>query len=358
MASPSRCALAVLSGALSFACGVPVSDSKYEVVPEPFERIVDAYAGGSAACEECVRNRCQGQINACVDADECTELSLCVHEKGSPAGQTICASKQGGVTFDALAANAALRECWVGCQTDCSVGRAWGCLGAYHEAVPFQPDATVRQSLTYICDVKAAAGVSVTYCTYDDDCIPEVVTDEEGTYTVELPMHTKPSVAGWRGFRRVAGGELPMPHRLDRNLPIASDQVESTLLMSSGCAERHLSALLEEVGMANLDSGTVPVIGVQVFDCQFSGADGVELTVETAPDAIIKYAELEGRNVSYHSDSTKAAGEGLALIVGLPPGEHTVVARERTSGEQIARASVTVTDKELVLYSLLPDSVK
>lgn len=348
-----RAPVSAISVALFVACGVPVSDSKYEVREEPaapFDRIVEAYASGSASCEECLRDGCQSAINACVGTAGCSELTVCVRNEANPAAQTVCASRHDDVTIDALAAHADTRECWVRCKSHCSVGRDWSCLGEYNAPWLLEDIATVRQSFRYLCEMDWVPGANVDFCTREGDCKVRATTDEAGTYTVDLPTPDKSSVAGWRGVRLVTGAGL-VPHRLERNLPIWSDQVESTLLVSWPCAEDLLSGLQAET----MSAAGKSVIAVQVFDCQLSGAAGVEVSVPSASTADVRYPKLDGMHATYDGDSSQLSTEGLALITGVPPGTHEFVAKDATSGEVIVSGHVEVPDDYLIImYSLFP----
>lgn len=346
-------ALGTLSCALSFACGVPVSDSKYDVAAAvEFNRIVASFSDGSASCEACLRTRCQTSIEACVDTAACTELTVCVRDEGSPAGPATCTARAQPSTLETLAAYEQVRECWVGCNAACAVGSDWNCLGGYTAAPPPRPSITVRQSFHRLCEGAPVSGAYVTYCLAEGNCLEHEVTDESGTYFIELEINTKAAVAGWSGFRRVTGADLTRPHRLERNLPIWSDQVESTLLTSAFCADVHLVGLQRHAPSANWESA----MAVQFFDCQLAGADGVQLTIPTAPEANIVYIARRGQELEYLDDGSRVSGEGLAMIAGVPPGQHQLVAREFTSGDVIARATVDVPEGDLMVYSLLPDS--
>ncbi len=352
-------ALVVLALVPVPGCGFPVSDSKYEVDrtnAASFERIVAAFSGGSAACDECVRDRCQSEIEACADIPDCAELAVCTRDGANPGAQASCESESrvGAVTLETLAALAEVRECWLGCPSACAVGEAWSCLGNYTTPVPPQERAVIRQSFTYLCGGKAV-GVEVAYCSAEGSCIQHAVTDATGSYTVEVPIHTNNTLAGWHGFRRVDGAELVRPHRLERNLPIWSDAVEATVLMDDVCANYFRLVLQSQEDTVDWES----VVAVQLFDCHTSGAEGVELTVETAPDAKIVYAAKDGASFATADDSSKTSGEGLALIGGLPLGEHDFVARESGSGKVVGRArDVKITGRDLIFYSIFPEQAE
>lgn len=349
-------ALSLVPCVLALACDFPVSASKYEVDDEPvesvepFEHVVAAFARGSTSCDECLRASCKPFIEACANTSACPEFAECVQEEANPAGQARCASQYDHVSLATLVPYADMRACWAKCESDCNIGRDWGCLGGYKVTHPPRETITVQQSLSYVCQGGPVLNALVTVCVTEEHCNDQVETDAAGSYTVKLPIPRK-TLAGWRGFRRVTGGILSKPHRLQRNLPIWTDQVESTALMSDYCAAVYEQTLASEVGPADWGA----VLSVQLFDCQMTGAEGVVLEIETAPDARIVYVGSDRIDVSFPDDSSKAAGEGLALIAHVPPGDHELVAYESTSGKRLAKASLTVTGEELILYNLYPE---
>jgi len=354
-----------LSLALCLACGIPVDDSKYEVVegpPTPADRIVSAFANGSDRCEDCMRSSCMDRINPCVDTPACTEFATCVQEEGNPAAQGRCASQNEDVTLDTLAAFGDVRACWMAsCKAACNAGKNWECLGNYTAPAPPPDGVTVRQTFTNLCmNGDPIRGAQVQYCIPPANCKKRAFTDETGSYAIDLPVVATGPLAGWSGYRWVSDGVLaPLLYRLERNLPIWSDQVESTGLLASSCVGEY------QADLDSADDSDDPIdwfrsIAIQFFDCQTAGADGVVLKVTTAPDAIIRYATKLGAQLSYEEDgSSKMAGEGLALVSNLPLGEHELEAYESRSGERIAHGHVSVkAGQELVIYSMFPDPIE
>ena len=345
-----------LPWALCLACGVPVDDSKYQVVREaasPPERVVSAFGKGNDGCEACLLDDCMSDITACVDTPGCTELAQCAEHEADPAGQTRCASRLQDVTIDALAAYGHTRDCWVGCKSACNVGKNWDCVGEYRAPRVTDQDITLRQTFSYACGGEFA-GAEAVLCDAEGQCGDWHSTDASGTYSVDLTINDKPIVAGWRGFRRVTGPGLVFPHRLERNLPIWTDQVESTLLMPLTCAVPYLEAL--EASEPEVDPATL--FAVQFFDCQTAGAEGVALELSGAPDAKIFYVTSYGDDFDYERDSSRRTGEGLAIIAGVPLGDHEFVAREVTSGKVIASGRLTVPEGELLIYSVFPQALE
>jgi len=355
--------VALALGASLLACDFPVDDSKYEIVDEPappFDRLVGAFSNADPGCEECLTNSCRGAIEECAATEGCTEFAECVRKEANPAGPASCESKMVDVTLAANVAYAGVSYCWMGCKAHCAVGTNWDCLDGYSVTQPPSATVTVRQSFTH-CDGDSVQNAEVAYCDYEEHCGATVRTDETGTYSKDIPINVNGPLAGWRGFRRVVGASsddlgktLLARHRLERNLPIWSDHVESTVLLSVGCAADAVEGLRVVNDSAKWLSGT---IGVQTFDCQTSGAEGVTLEVETAPDAAILYAESDGNEVWYVEESSTATGEGLALVADLPEGEHRIVARETKSGKVVGRARVRVPTTDVILFSVLPTPV-
>ena len=345
--------------ALCLACGVPVDDSKYEVVedpPTPADRVVSAFANGSDRCEACLRNSCTHAIDPCVDTPACTEFAECVQKIGSPAAQAACSSQDEDVTLDTVGAFGEMRACWaVSCKAACGVGKNWSCLGKYEETQPPRPVALVRQSFWNMCTNDRLRGAPVAFCDPTGSCEEPILTDDSGSYTFEVPTPNSGGLVGWRGFRSVSGEELGVPYRLTRNLPIWSDQVESTSLIAADCAGEYANDL-GETDDSNAALDWMHAMAVQIFDCQATGADGVVLKVTTAPDAAIRYAVTLGSDVLYENDSSRTSGEGLTLVAGLPTGEHEFEAYESTSGTLIGRGRVQI-GYYLNIFSIFPEAV-
>lgn len=353
--APSVVPLA-LSSALCFACGVPVDDSKYQVVeepPTPAEQVVSAFAEGNESCASCLRHGCKHWIDACAETPLCAEFSKCVQAEANPAGPARCTSQWEDVTIDTVVAHGDLRDCWVECKTACGIGKNWSCLGDYSVTQPPRPVATVRQTFSYLCHEGPVQGATVKYCE-TEECSQQEVTDASGSYSVTINITEKGPVAGWDGERLVAGGELILPHRLKRNLPIWSDQAESTLLVSGTCANKYINDIsVKEVEDTGNPLDFRYLLAVQFFDCQSAGAEGVRLEVPTAPEVRILYVTKDGEGLK-EGDSSKAAGEGLALVFNVREGEHMLEAYETRSNRLIASAPLTVTGEDLVIYSIFP----
>lgn len=345
--------LRLLACLLPLACDFPVSTSKYEVGDEPiepFERVLASFARGSTSCDACLRTNCKPFIEACADTSRCPDFAECVQQDRTPAGPARCTSQYDDVTLATVAPYYDARACWAACVADCGIGRDWGCLGEYQAPRPLRDTITVQHSLSYLCQGRAVKNALVTLCETEAYCSERVATDAAGAYAVELPISRK-VLAGWRGFRRVTGDLLVKPHRLERNLPIWTDQVESTALISDYCAALYQQTLASQVGPADW----VRAFAVQLFDCRMTGAEGVVLEVKTAPEARIVYVHSDGAKASFHDDSSKAAGEGAVVIANVAPGDHEIVAYESTSRERVAGAQLTVTDDDYILYNLFPE---
>jgi len=364
MNSLSRLAPSVVPLALPWvflACSVPVDDSKYQVVEtppppdDPDDRVVSAFASGSDSCEMCLRKSCTHAIEPCVDTPACAEFSECVQNEGNPAAQARCSSQEENVTLETVAAFGGVRTCWaVSCKAACDVGKNWSCLGRYDETQPPRSSAFVRQSFTNLCNGQAVRDAAVQYCDPFSNCEPRVFTDASGSYTFEVPTPGSGALVGWRGYRWVGGGGLGLYYRLQRNLPILSDLVESTSLVALDCADNYTHEL------GSTDDSEDPIdwmktMAVQIFDCQTTGADGAVLKVTTAPDAKIRYAVTLGAEVLYERDESKASGEGLALVANLPEGEHEFAAYESVSGEFIGAGSAYIGAGVLNIFSIFPE---
>lgn len=343
---PFRATLVLAS--LVFACDFPVDDSKYEV-DDSFNRIVEAFADDNQSCEECFSG-CVAPIDECVATEGCTEFAECVRAEANPAGQATCQSQMVDVPFPVTVAYTAVVYCWMGCKSRCGVGSHWDCLDGYNVTQLPRRTAKVQQSFSYLCEDDAVQGAEVTFCDNEEHCRNKAVTDQTGTYTVDLPTNQNAPLAGWDGFRRVVGEGLAVPHRLERNLPIWNDQVETTRLMSPVCLAASTYGLKQADDSADWESA----IAVQLFDCHTSGAEGVVLEVTTAPNARILYTTSNGLGISYVEGSSSASGDGSALIGSLPAGEHELVAWETTSRRRVGTAHVTVTPGDVIMYSLLP----
>lgn len=352
-----RAALAL--GALSLACEFPVDDSKYRLEDSTnFDEIVSAFSSGED-CEACLESSCVDKINACAAIEGCTEFTKCVREVANPAGQARCSSGELDVPFAANVAYMDVVQCWIGCKSECAVGTNWDCLGGYPVPQPPSAEVTLRQSFTLLCEGGEVREAEVWNCDLAGNCRKMEVTDDNGSYTVDLPITVDGPAVGWSGFRRVVGKPstdprqaLKAPHRLQRNLPIWSDHVEFTQLLSESCA------LMGALGLWSKDD-TVDwnndgAIGIQTFDCHTSGAEGVVLEIATAPDASIWYAASDGKGgVDYVGDSSTASGQGLALVGNLPEGVHHIVAKK--SGKYVGTAEVKVPTDDLILYNVLPE---
>lgn len=335
---------------LPLACDFPVSTSKYEVEPLPFERVVASFARGSTSCDACLRANCRPVVEACADTTGCPEFAECVQQDSTPAGPARCTSQYDDVTLATVAPYYDARTCWAACISDCGIGRDWGCLGEYQAPHPPRDTIIVQHSLSYLCQGRAVPNALVTLCETEAYCSKRVTTDAAGAYVVELPVSRK-VLGGWRGARRVTGDLLVKPHRLERNLPIWTDQVEDTALVSDYCAAFYQQALASQVGPEDWAAA----FSVQLFDCRITGAEGVVLEVKTAPEARIAYVHSDGAKVSFHEDSSKATGEGAVVIANVAPGDHEIVAYESTSRERVASAHVTVSYDDYIIYNLFPE---
>jgi hypothetical protein len=351
-----RAALAL--GVLAFGCGFPVDDSKYEIEDQtPVEQIAEAFSEGNQGCKACLESACVNEIKACAATEGCTEFAKCVRKQANPAGQARCSSGELDVPFAANLAYTGVVTCWMGCPSQCAVGRNWGCLDGYTPTQPPSTTVTIRQSFSYLCERGAVPGARVSYCDDDGLCVDTAPTDDTGTSTFHLPINVNGPLAGLGGFRLVEGEYFRARHRLERNLPIWSDQVESTRVLTASCAS------IAAYGLAEIDGSAADwyaeTVGVQTFDCHTSGAEGVALEIPTAPAALILYTEDDGSGgVRYIKEGTTASGDGLALVANLPPGKHEIVAREMKSGKVVGSADVTVPTSDVILYSVLPESRK
>lgn len=87
-------------------------------------------------------------------------------------------------------------------------------------------------------------------------------------------------------MRRVRGPEI-YPHLLAKNVPIWSDSIETTGLLSKGSADILLAEIEAWTGVAMRRRS---VVAVQVYDCEAAGAPGIVIeTPASSSDALVVY---------------------------------------------------------------------
>jgi hypothetical protein len=234
----------------------------------------------TAACSSCLSLACEAELSGCAERQSCVTLVDCVLNEPSPASEARCVLALEPNEED-RASSRALADCWRACAVECDGGRDFSCAGNYSWPAPSHDTIQLSQTLSDILDPSAPfAGAQVSICSPALHCEqplqlhaePVVVTtDETGFYTVEVPISTAPpSVAGFRGYRRVES-EGNLTHRLQTSMPLIVDHVEHTKLLRKVWTD----ALLADAQVEGELNGLL----MQVFDCRGVGAQGVTVQV-------------------------------------------------------------------------------
>lgn len=321
---------------------------------DPVEQLVSMFSPPNELCTECLTSACQQDYEACAASQSCTQLVTCLLDEPSPASEAWCVL-QLQPNEPALLTSRALADCWRGCAVPCDGGQDFSCAGKYAWPVPQQDTVKLTQTLGDLFDANAPfSEATVTVCSPDPQCKAPATgkdgeplvatTDATGTYTIEVPISKAPiSVAGFRGFRRVASkGNLT--HRLQVSTPLMTDRVEGTKLMRKAATD----ALLAVAEVTN----ELDIMVVQVFDCRGVGAQGV--TVDFMPHAR-RLHYTDGNWLQEGGEFTLASQEGT-LVAQLGARAFSNVQATDQTGAVVASGSVYLPGDDFVIYGLYPRS--
>jgi hypothetical protein len=353
MALPRRPCIALLL--LLGACDFPLSAERYDIAAarDPgasSEPLVQVFADDEVECAECLRQSCSAQLKACSDDQGCFEFARCLQAARNPGGEAVCGEAL-GTSWATRMVYGRLRACWSGCVSECDVGTDFSCAYGYAAPRPPRPTITISQTLRFADLVQPLRGASVRLCPQLTGCdvpLATAVTNEQGSYTAEIPILVEPiPLAGWAGFRLVEGPEI-LPLHLASNLPVWSDRHDETQVLHSSTSQ----VILDGLGLTDRS-----VVFAQVFDCRLGGAGGVVFEVPGSATARVRYIDPSSLSSDY-LQATLATAEGAAIIYGLAAREsHFIVARHAATQQRVASGAVYVSGEHLVFFNLHPDPV-
>lgn len=349
---PSLIPTSLLLGALP-GCQLLLGDPDYYFEPTIMTpdamALMARFASGSPSCSACLSaGTCGTAFETCSENPGCTAFAECKLTDPSPASDAWCVVGLEPLAEDRELARA-LSDCWQGCVQECEGGMDFDCMGNYTWPAAPQSTVTLTQELLFAPAPTPVIGARVSACSPLPDCDSiqlggePAMTDEQGRYSVEVPVATEPQpLAGFRGYRLVEGAGLE-PHRLSRNVPIMIDLVERTRLLS----EEASGVLLPLLGAHD----PIDAMFFQVFDCRGVGAGGARLELPESPEAMVGY-KADGSEISLTMDGTLTSQEGAGVVTGLEPGRYHRVQATTTSGEPLAIGDVYIPGDAIVLYSL------
>ncbi len=361
---PLRCAaLAALCSTLP-ACGLVLDAPDYHLATETpesplraSEELIQAFGPDSPACTSCLMDGACGQaFDDCAVINECRELAVCLRERPSPASDPSCVVSQepSEATRDMARV---LLDCWRGCFNECGGGPDFACANDYTWPTPPRDVVRLTQMLTFVRDRadKAVAGARVSVCPVEAGPLEQpcetplqlgaepATTNEQGTYTVDVPIDLSPSpLAGFRGYRVVTGDGF-LPHRLQRNAPILVDHEERTRLLDGPDTD-------VLVGLLGIQ------LFLQVFDCGGVGAGGVYLEVTNASGATVHYKDGVSEHAETEVGPTQASQEGAAFVVNLEPGGPYRIEGRLENDELVVAGDVIVPPDTIVMFGLYPNA--
>jgi hypothetical protein len=305
-------------------------------------------------CTSCLKSVCPDAFSACSSDDGCVNYGSCRVQGGSPVAHFACDDRAGEAAVRAFDDVLNCR----GCAARCGFGQQWGCIGRFAWPDPVDDQMHWEHRLLDSLTGEPYTGATVRACLpgslrcEGDDMIVVATTDDEGRYSMDLPLspYPNPERAGFNGFFRVTGGGV-YPYRIQFTAPLSSDGSDTTSLFSDTAIETLGPALdiTVEPGRAHLF--------FQVFDCRRVEAEGVEVIVTGVDD---EARLLYGSNLlpTLTAVATSHDGGGTAAILNLDPSPqvYEVAFRVAGTGQVLSSTTAAVVADEATLLLVTPGS--
>jgi hypothetical protein len=251
----------------------------------------------------------------------------------------------------ALTAVRALEDCRnATCPNSCTLSLAqpdWNCL----PTITWPPRARSTTELDMNFGVfdpntkQPISGIRVRACLFGSDTACTTVrdskhTDDRGWAALRMPSGLTPAAPFFDYFELHddSGGDsgLSAPRIID-TLFHTNTYVDPNNLWWAGVPQTALSGGAVLAG-TTWDAPHTGIVYVQAVSCA-NGGGGLSVDVKDNPDLFVYYANISGGPMS----GTQATPTGgLGVIVGVPPGLHTIEAWVKTTGELVFRRQVVV----------------
>ncbi len=279
---------------------------------------------GAVPCATCMAQQCCSQAAACAAIPDCRAGLECARAASTPDVVNTCIGARNPA---GTAAYQALQACELaGCQTECSVGGDWACLGAVASSAPTSN--TVEGTLT-ILDGSAQSdgvkGLEVVACDITDvDCANPVtspaLTDAQGMVNVSLPTAATEGRGGFDGYFQVSDPSgTYLPELAFPGFTLTQSGFTQSFIVSTLAAVQALASSLGRVY-----DGTTGSLLVTAVDCDDQPSPGVKFSLGPGTaQSVVVYTFKGFPSLSLTAtDST-----GTALGAYLPPGMGAATAR-------------------------------
>jgi hypothetical protein len=310
----------------------------------PFNGDPDA----AAACGACVAARACAQDLACATSLDCTSvlqsLRSCQTADCLQASEVAhnSAPSFGPDAGGAPASGAfgALYTAVQGCASPCALGRYWGCVGHVSWPGVKSTKTTIHFWTKDLMSGMALQGMEVTVCGLaDPDCNTRVTSGVTGpTGEVSLQFHTptlstNPLGTGFLGYLEATspiGSPSTVPQYFYWGFPLSEADY---FVYAEISTPSETQSMFDALGVTPLSGyGT---LAVAVFDCGFSLAAGVDVTL-SPPDPMTRGFTVSG------APTTTTDTSGVLLFTNVPAGNIEVTAT--ADGRMASRVTARIRD--------------
>ncbi len=302
-------------------------------------------ATGCASCLEKNGSGCSDE-RACGTSAECDTFWRCWLACPTPDCQWACAPEHdaGAATFRPLQLDFA-----GACAAECGYGAYWACAG--HIEWPAAKSSTV-ENVDVVYDFSSqspVAGATVSVCAGcpcpqpNTPLLAQGSTDDAGVFTLAWQQQVSPAGIGSTYCWQVtAPGYLPTfaystdpisePRWSNGDYPFPNGKTTVGLALVTPAAQQ------ENANASGYDGGR-GTLGVGVFDCLFSPADGVEVTIDSRDPMMTPTVAPDGGPEAGATSVT--AGGGRAYFLNVPDGGYTLTVT-LPNGQPVSQANIQI----------------